>query len=143
MYALHTSKKYSDKYPYKFFDTIISISGTLVLTAIAGVIIYISQVNAYKSSHILERTFDEKSIQTQSGITLSPVFQAIDNFTFTRANDQIKFIGQTATGYIQYPSKENFKMPPNQEFATKDINFTIQDKNLLKDNQKHSEIQYR
>ncbi|PID83943.1 hypothetical protein CSB09_03440 [Candidatus Gracilibacteria bacterium] len=134
LYTIYTNKKrIGGPHTYRMFDTIIGIIGIFVLTTIFGLIVYVSQINAYKKTHIIEGVFGSDNIETHSGITLSPAFEKIYNFTFTRQDDLLEFIAKTATGYTQYPQKIQLTELPRNIFSTQNKQYILQGNKVIKD----------
>lgn len=99
-----------------FFEKIIWITWFLILAILTTFIIFVSELNYSKSNKIssnFDNFFEQNEISSFQNSVISPGFDKIENFSFSRSNNFLSFITQKDNQKIFYPWKINISNSGN------------------------------
>lgn len=91
-----------------FFEKIIGIVGFLILAILTAFVIFVAESNYAKSNKIssnFDNFFEQNQISNFQNSIISPGFDKIENFSFSRSNNFLSFVTTKNNQKIFYPWK--------------------------------------
>lgn len=97
----------------------------LLLTCVIVWISYIPGSERSSKNKVLENIFGSGEIQTQSGVSSSPLYPRIERLSFDRKNDALSFISMSGSQVVSFPENISYESLPYDTLTIGDTLYTI------------------